>query len=703
MLARAAGPVGARRPPVVPLALVLLAAVGSRGGVPPPAGPIRLIRPPPDSASTAGLARAQLRGESRYVLSGHPTVTLRSREEITLPDASELTVPVELPAALAGRDVRLDASVSVRDPAVPANTLSDLRSGARLTISAAPLVKRSGAAGNRALVLPLSPALRTRQALLTVIARPLPSAAVERFETNEADIPAGARLVFGYGVEEPGWGDGWPPVRFRVSAGELTLFERRIDPAADPRARRWFDASVDLDPLAGRRVRLVFETEALGAAPGATVDRSFGVVSNPEIVTAAASPPGARNVVLVSLDTLRARSVSAYGCPRATTPTFDRRVAAAGALVRSAVAPVPFTPPSHMTMLTGLEPCAHGVMGLHETLAPDRTTLAEALRAAGYQTAAFTEDAYLVAGNGFDRGFDVYRENRSEESASPGFADETFADASAWLAAHGERPFFLFVHTYQVHEPYTPPRGYALLFRDGDQGDENHRALANYEREVRYTDDVLADFLGVLDAHGLAERTILIVTSDHGEGFGEHFWSGHGFDLHDEALLVPLAVRAPGLVPAGRVVEEQVGLVDLTPTVLDLVGLPPLPDVQGHSFGRLLTGRGAAFEEQPVVSTALTKSESVRTRRSAYITTPKGDLFYDLVADPLETRDRLGKDPAGVKTARAVLEAAHRTCDAWRQAHPPAAAPAGTPGAEPGWLINREEIERKLRSLGYVH
>src|SRR5207247_1069155 len=394
VLARAAGPVGARRPPVVPLALVLLAAVGPRGGVPPPAGPIRLIRPPPDSASTAGLARAQLRGESRYVLSGHPTVTLRSREEITLPDASELTVPVELPAALAGRDVRLDASVSARDPAVPANTLSDLRSGARLTISAAPLVKRSGAAGNRSLVLPLSPALRTRQA-----------------------------------------------------------------------------------PLAGRRVRVVFETEALGAAPGATVDRSFGVVSNPEIVTAAASPPGARNVVLVSLDTLRARSVSAYGCPRATTPTFDRRVAAAGALVRSAVAPVPFTPPSHMTMLTGPDPCAHGVMGLHETLGPDRTTLAEALRAAGYQTAAFTEDAYLVAGNGFDRGFDVYRENRSEESASPGFADETFADASAWLAAHGERPFFLFVHTYQVHEPYTPPRGYALLFRDGDQGDENHRAL----------------------------------------------------------------------------------------------------------------------------------------------------------------------------------------------------------------------------------
>ena len=258
------------------------------------------------------------------------------------------------------------------------------------------------------------------------------------------------------------------------------------------------------------------------------------------------------------------------------------------------------------------------------------------------------------------------------------------------------------MHTYQVHEPYTPPRGYTLLFRDGDQSDEHKRALANYEREVRYTDDVLADFLGVLDAHGLAERTILIVTSDHGESFGEHFWDGHGFDLHDEALLVPFAVRAPGLVPAGRVVEEEVGLVDLTPTVLDLVGLPPLHDVQGHSFARLLTGRGAPFEEQPVVSVALTKDESVRTRRYAYIRAPKAELFYDLAADPLETRDRLGKNPADAKAARAVLEAAHHACDAWRQAHPPAAAPAGTPAAEPGWLINREEIERKLRSLGYA-
>ena len=282
------------------------------------------------------------------------------------------------------------------------------------------------------------------------------------------------------------------------------------------------------------------------------------------------------------------------------------------------------------------------------------------------------------------------------------FAAETFADATAWLAEHATEPFFLFVHTYQVHEPYTPPRGYKTLFPDGDQGDEHQRALADYEREVRYTDDLFGGVLDALEAGGLAERTILVVTSDHGEGFAEHFWNGHGFDLHDEALLVPLLVRAPGLVPAGRVVEEQIGLVDLTPTLLELVGVPTPPDVQGRSFASLLTGRGAAFVERPISSSALTASESIRTRTTKYLKTPQGELYYDLVADPLEQRSRTAEDPAGVAAARALLDEAHAACAQWTAAHPAGAASGGSAGAEPAWMINREEIERKLRSLGYA-
>jgi len=685
--------VGPARAPSVRLLLAWLGLLAGACRHAPATDAVRLI-PASGSGSTATLARAEIAGESRYVLAAHPRVVLRTRDDVSLPRADELRVPSELPPMLAGRDVRIDVSVLVRQLAVaaPAPTIGELQAASMVTASAPPLVVHGSAGARPEAVIPLPEALRGQPGLLTVVARPLPASPVERTETAEIDVPAGARLVFGYGVEDAGWAAGFPPVRFALAAGDTTLFERRLDPAADARDRRWFDASLDLGSLAGHRTRFAFITQAL---PGADVERSFAVVSSPEIVPPAT--PARPSLVLVSLDTLRAASVSAYGYRRPTTPTLDR-LASQGGLVRTAVAPVPFTPPSHMSMLTGLEPCAHGIKGVHEALAPERLTLAEALRAAGWETAAFTEDAYLVAASGFDRGFDTYVENRSEESASPGFAAETFARARAWLAAHTGRPFFLFVHTYQVHEPYTPPPAYATLFTDGDQGDENQRALADYEREVRYTDDLLADFLGAVDPHA-----VVVVTSDHGEGFGEHFWTGHGFDLHDEALLVPLVVRAPGLIPAGRVIEEQVGLVDLAPTLLELLGAPALPDVQGQSFAGLLTGHGGRFVERPIVSADLVGGESVRTRRRKLITTIKGTMLYDLATDPAEATDRSGADAADGAAMRPLLEQAHDACARWRRAHPGAGEVAPSPVAEPAWLVNRDDIERKLRSLGYTH
>jgi arylsulfatase A-like enzyme len=690
------------------VALVLFTALAlpaCRSAEPPAGGHsvVRLIDPP-EPPATATLPRAQLGGESRYVLAASQAVVLRAREAITLPNEPILRVPAELPPALAASPVRLDASYSARDPSTAGQSLEEQRQGGRITVAAPALVLPAGparaAVGTPDLALSVPETLRGQEALLTLIARPLPASPVWRFESDEIEVPAGARLTFGYAVEEPGWAIGWPPVVVRVSAGGVPLFERRIDPAGDPRDRRWFDASVDLGSVAGRRTRLVFETEAL-AVPGTAVDRSFAVVSNPQILPPMA-PTGRRNVILISLDTLRARSVGAYGCPRATTPALDRRLAQAGALMRTAVVPFPFTPPSHMTMLTGLEPCAHGVRNEHQTLPRERTTLAEILRAAGYETAAFTEDAYVVAGNGFDRGFDAYRENRSEEAASPGFAAETFADAAGWLRTHGERPFFLFVHTYQVHEPYTPPRGYAGLFPDVNEGDKNDAARANYEREVRYTDDLLAGFLDTLESRGLAEHTIVAVTSDHGEGFGEHFWSGHGFDLHDEALLVPLVLRAPGLIRPGTVVEEQVGLADLAPTLLDLLELPTPGDMQGQSFARLLSGRGPAFAERPLVGAGVAPVESLRTRQRKYMKIPNGELLYDLAADPLERNDLAKQDAAGLEKARAAFAEAQAACERWRAAHPVGATATPGPGNDPAWMINRDEVERKLRSLGYV-
>jgi arylsulfatase A-like enzyme len=417
------------------------------------------------------------------------------------------------------------------------------------------------------------------------------------------------------------------------------------------------------------------------------------------------------NLILISLDTLRAKSVSAYGSPRNTMPMLDSRLAAAGALVRTAVTPFPYTPPSHMSMLTGLDVCAHGVEDRHGVLAPDVLTLAESLRASGYRTAAFTENGYVVAGAGFARGFDSYFELLSEERASPGFASETFGRAARFLEDVDTRPFFLFVHTYQVHGPYTPPRGFQTLFDDGPlpgYDEANGRSLDDYEREIRYTDELLGGFLDALDARGLAERSIVVVTSDHGEEFGEHFFTGHGFDVYDEALLVPMVLRAPGLIAPGRVVEPQVGLMDLPPTLLDLMGLPPLADIQGQSFAGLLRGSpqagGAPFAERPLVSKA-SHSRSLRTRAYKYIegtAKSRWQKLYALGPDPDEKQNVAAGHPDWIAEAEASMAAHEAACQAWRERHPSSGAGSGEAHERPGWMINRDEIERKLRSLGYV-
>jgi arylsulfatase A-like enzyme len=694
----------------------------------------RAIEPPAGEISTAGLTRVQIEAETRTVLAAQARVVLHWHQPVSL--AGDVVASSDLPESLqTAAALLVEAWVSVQDPGARGKTPLELRArdAGRQTLRAAPQLV-TGAPRTRvtaAVPIPDAEALRGLEGMLNVVARPLPDAETLVQETRVFEIGAADHLVFGYGVEEEGWSPGWPPVRFHVEARiqgspvatRIPLFERRIDPAADPRDRRWFDASLSLRALAGKRVRFAFETEALEPISGTDLARSFPVVSNPEVVpgpmragresrlSAVPGAPPRPNIVLISLDTLRAQSVSAYGYARETTPNLDRRLVAQGTMNRTAVTPFPYTPPAHMSMLTGLDVCAHGVEDRHGVLAPDRIILAEALRAAGYRTAAFTENAYVVAGAGFARGFDTYFELLDEEHAAPGFGAETFERAERWLSTVDTRPFFLFIHTYQVHEPYTPPRGYQSLFEDDlsqEYTAENRKAVTDYDREIRYTDDLLGGFLDALDTGGLAGTTIAVVTSDHGEQFGEHFWAGHGFDTHDEALLVPLVIRAPGLVAAGRVVEPPVSLMDIPPTLLELTGLDPIPDIQGRSFADLLLATPvaglAAFQERPLVSrTAF--NESVRTRRYKYLreTGKKvGPKLYDLSTDPGEHRNVASSHPDVLAETRAALTRHTEACEAWRRSHPPEETAAVRGQRQPGWLINRDEIERKLRSLGYV-
>jgi arylsulfatase A-like enzyme len=404
-------------------------------------------------------------------------------------------------------------------------------------------------------------------------------------------LPAAARLDVGYGVPNASIAAAAAPARFEIRLeaadhSEHVLLSRKIDPGRQEH-RRWFDARIDLSRWGGDRVRLEFR---VAAEPG-DGPRAQGVFADPWI-RGAPQDATRPNVMLVSIDTLRARNVGAYGYARDTTPFLDEW-AAEGALFENAITTSVTTGPSHMSLFTGLYPVNHGLRtGLGSKL-PVAVTAAAAFRAAGYHTAAFTENGFIIRERGFGEGFAEYTENPGEKRRAPGQVRLTFGQARRWLELRARRPFFLFVHTYQVHHPFRPPDEYADLF-EGDGAGGPPEALARgmrdaYDREIRFVDDQLRVLLAALgDA---ADGTLVAVVSDHGEEFGEHGLYQHGGAVYEETLRVPLIFRGPG-VTAGRH-ATAVSLIDVAPTLLELAGLDPAARQDGVSLAPLLRG-GAA-------------------------------------------------------------------------------------------------------------
>jgi arylsulfatase A-like enzyme len=405
-------------------------------------------------------------------------------------------------------------------------------------------------------------------------------------------LPAAASLDVGYGVPNASIAAAAAPARFeiRLKAPDHSvhvLLSRKLDPGT-PEHRRWFDARVDLSRWSGDRVRLEFRVAAEpGDGPPAQ-----GAFADPWI-RGAPHEVARPNVMLVSIDTLRARNVGAYGYARDTTPFLDEW-AAEGALFENAITTSVTTGPSHMSLFTGLYPVNHGMRtGLGSKL-PGNVTAAAAFGAAGYHTAAFTENGYIIRERGFGEGFAEYTENPGEKRRAPGQVRLTFGQARRWLELRARRPFFLFVHTYQVHAPFRPPDEYAALFEaDGAPGPSDEawarRMRDAYDREIRFVDDQLRTLVAALGE--AAERTLVAVVSDHGEEFAEHGLYQHGGAVYEETLRVPMIFRGPG-VPAGRH-AAPVSLVDVTPTLLELAALPVPAQLDGMSLAPLLRGEAA--------------------------------------------------------------------------------------------------------------
>jgi arylsulfatase A-like enzyme len=425
------------------------------------------------------------------------------------------------------------------------------------------------------------------------------------------------------------------------------------------------------------------------------------------------APPGA-NLLIVTIDTLRPDRMSAYGYERDTSPRLAA-FAAEGVRFALAYAPMSATLPSHTTLFTGQYPITHGVVKNGTPLPGENETLAEMLRGRGYQTAAFVSSFVLDRRFGLEQGFDRYDDDFSGADPSMGIprwegheveifdrrAEHTTRHAVGWLEAQAAReaPFFLFVHYFDPHAPYAPPGEAALRFHEAGVGHKTGQKNL-YDAEIAYVDAHVGALLDAMDRLALAERTLVLITSDHGEGLWDHDAQMHGVHVYEEQVRIPLLVRWPGRIAPGRVIEVPVGLVDVTPTVLDLLGIGK---GSRHFAARSLAPaleRGAALPPRVIYSHrepylpgevdgvhVAGELFAVRQGRWKYIEGPlQGNReLYDLERDPQEREDRYYAEPVIGRRLR------QRVSD-WREAHA---------GPELRRSLADEDREA-LEALGYV-
>lgn len=414
----------------------------------------------------------------------------------------------------------------------------------------------------------------------------------------------------------------------------------------------------------------------------------------------AAAPGSARgyDVLLVTFDTARADAFGCYGAGDASTPVVDR-LAARGVRFERAVSPAPITLPSHSSLLTGLEPLAHGVRNNATfRLADGHVTLAEEFQRAGYATAAFVGSFVLDERYGLAQGFARYDDEigreagDAEDGAKEGHflqrsAQQVTDAAIAWLAEPRDAPFFLWVHYYDAHAPYEPPSGYGPPPAGPLDPFDAAVNRARYLGEISYADAQLGRLLAAIGDERLS-RTLSIVTSDHGEGLGEHGEYTHTIFVYGATVAVPLVVSCPSLFERAQVVSDRIaGLVDVAPTILSLAGLPPLARCDGIDLlGAKQPGRAVYGESLvPLYHHGWAPLHFLETLDDKLIRAPKPE-YYDLREDRAELRNRYASAPARARALETMLAAKLER--------------AG-PGAAPERELAPDEA-RDLAALGYT-
>jgi len=346
------------------------------------------------------------------------------------------------------------------------------------------------------------------------------------------------------------------------------------------------------------------------------------------------------SIILISIDTLRADHLSCYGYRRVETPHLDA-LAKGGTIFSAVNSQAPLTFPSHVSLFTATYPFFNGIEDNGEILRPHAVTLATLLKSHGYHTGAvvggFVMDSRFGLNQGFDdydSTFDLHRQEGSDPGDIKRLGADVVAAAEKWLDANSAHPFFLFLHLYDLHTPYNLPASYRARFGTG------------YDAELRYVDEHVGLFLDSLRRQNLFDSSLIVLTSDHGEGLGEHREKTHGYFIYQSTLWVPLIVHWPaGSATFTAKVDEPASLMDVAPTILQFAAISPPPEFQGRSLlGVFRSDRPKAARD--VYSESLyahnhfgcSSLRALRTGRYKYIQGPEPEL-YDLAADPGETRN----------------------------------------------------------------
>jgi len=387
-------------------------------------------------------------------------------------------------------------------------------------------------------------------------------------------------------------------------------------------------------------------------------------------------PPEPRNLLLISLDTLRADHLGCYGYERPTSPFLDR-LASQGVLFEQAYATSPWTLPSHASLFTGLYPSQHGAMTEELSLPTDLPTLAEVLRGRDFATAGFVSGIFLGSRYGLGRGFERYvaiptRAESGGSATTLSATDRVSAGGLEWLAAQQGRPFFLFLHYFDIHADYRPEPRFAGLFgkpyhgpADGSarqlraflrgliafDADDRAHLVDLYDAEIRQLDLGLEELFAKLRERGALDQTVVVVTADHGEEFFDHGGVVHARTQYQEMLRVPMIILGPG-IPRGLRSHQPVSLVDLAPTLLTLLGAEVPPAVSGRDLAPLWEGGGDGWPERDLFAEANGTRDGVSPQRAVLrgrwklILHGSGEReLFDLVEDPHERENRAAAEP----------------------------------------------------------